>query len=154
MGRGKTKESITRIMNRMKNVHFWEIIPDMTQSEAWLLLAICEQETTNGKVSDLCDQVQMHPAAISRVMNSLEERGLIERSARKGNRRITDVHATEEGKRINMRNEGFMHRYWEEVFGRMPETDVDNLLRVLDKVVVNMENVLAESLKAGEEDKV
>lgn len=133
-------------MHRMKNVHYWDIVPDLTKSEIFLISAISMNEASGKKVSDLCEGICMHPTAISRLLNGLEKKGLIERTSRKGNRRVTDVEATELGKAVAEKIKLDLHDYWTEVFKNIPAEDVDNMFRILGDVLDSMEKVLKNKM--------
>lgn len=132
-------------MHRMKRINCFDIVPDMTKSEAIMLKEICGHGDKI-MVSELQSLVQMHPTAVSRLLNSLEEKGYIERTSRKGNRRVTDVEATKLGKQIDVRNMEILHSYWKDVFKCIPEEDMKNMLRIWTNVMDSMENVLSEKM--------
>ena len=94
MSNDQTK-SIMETLRRMKYINYWSLIPGMTPAEISLLAAVCDGSAERKKVSDLYGVCAMQPTAVSRLMNSLEEKGLIERNVRKGNRRITGVLAAD-----------------------------------------------------------
>ena len=141
-------------MHRMKSIDFWNLIGDMTPAEIQLLAAICDEDENNHKVSDLYDACGLQPATVSRLMNGLEERGLIVRSIRKDNRRMTDVVATKQGKELNSRNIEILHSYWEKVLNRMPAKDIDTMLRIYNEMMDGMEQVLSEEMALKNTGKV
>lgn len=148
----KQSTDIMDTLRRIKNINFWCLIPDMTPAEVYLLGAICDEHGVKKKVSDLYEACDMQPTAVSRLMNTLEEKGLIVRNTRKDNRRIIDVDATALGKKTNQENRDIIQAYWAQVLGNIPEEDVEAMLRVLNEVKASMENVLAEQLRSRKED--
>ena len=144
--------ALTDAFHRIKNLNFWGLIPDMTPTEARLLLAICRSDEGGQKISDLYDTCGMHPTAVSRLMNSLEEKNLITRNTRKGNRRVTDVCATEAGKQKNDRNRLILRSYWMEVLDGIPEEDIDTMLRIHNEITDCMEKILARKMHDREEE--
>lgn len=145
---------MTETMRRMRGIHYWDLISGMTPGEVYLLRAICDESSERKKVSDLCSVCDMQPTAVSRLMNSLEEKGMIVRNIRKDNRRITDVTATERGKKANEENRAILHTYWDQVLADVPQADVDMMLHVLNEIMDSMENVLAAKLSDREKGNI
>ena len=179
MQRSRYEQFFAIAFKRMKKVRFWELIPDLTQGELFLLAAIAGagrkdiehageisaeaapvtmEETTGAaiplaasptaggscgamKVSDLCAVCGMKPSAASRLLNSLEEKGLIERSLRKGDRRITDVRLTEKGAETSLRNRQIMHSFWSEVFEAVSPEELDTLLSLWGRILDSIDDV-------------
>ena len=142
---------IDRILRRMRGVQFCDLIPDMTPGEIHLLGAIVEHESEDRKISELSDQVGMQPAGVSRLMNSLEDKGLIQRQSRAGNRRVTEVHPTERGREINARNKRIFHDYWETVYANISAEDTERLFEIWEELLTSMEQVLQEKKKDQKE---
>ena len=140
-------------MHRMRRINCFDMIPDMTKSEAIMLKVLCACGQDEIMVSDLQALVMMHPTAVSRLLNSLEEKGFVERTSRKGNRRVTDVHVTALGKQIENRNMKILHSYWKDVFHTISNEDMEHMLRIWTNVMDSMERVLSEKLKDRKEIK-
>lgn len=135
--------TMTELLHRMRSINYWSLISGMTPAEVTLLAAICDENGENRKISDLCNICGMQPTAVSRLMNSLEEKELIIRNTRKGNRRITDVEPTEAGQNINARNQAILHDYWNQVLANVPQEDVNTMLHVMNEIMDSMEQILA-----------
>ena len=140
-------------LHRMKGIDYWRLIPDMTPAEIQVLAAVCGGCEGEQKISDLYEVCGMLPAAVSRLMNILEEKELIVRNTRKGNRRVTDVFATDRGKQVNARNLSILHGYWKEVLENVASEDVDTMLRIQQEMMDSMEAVLARKMQALEEQR-
>lgn len=138
-------------MHRMKRINCFDMISGMTKSEVILLKEIIAGEDGTRTVSDLQCCVKMHPTAVSRLLNSLEEKGYIERTSRKGNRRVTDVKATALGKEVDAKNKNMLHEYWNDVFAAIPDEDLDNMLRIWGNIMDSMERVFDEKKCDGKE---
>ena len=136
-----------QILRRMRSVQFCDLISDMTPGEIHLLSAIVENESETRKISEISNQVGMQPAGVSRLMNSLEEKGLIERRSRAGNRRVTDVYPTEQGRAINQRNRRVFHDYWEAVYAHISAEDTERLFQIWEEILDSMEQVLRQQKK-------
>lgn len=132
---------------RMKRVHFWDLISGMTAAEYALLTFMWKSDKDSMTVSELRDGLNMHPTAVSRLLNGLEKSGCIDRCSRKGNRRVTDVFITEQGKESYMKNRKIIHDYWGEVFAGLSEKDTESMFHVWDELINQMEIVLESKTK-------
>lgn len=141
---------LTEALHRMKAIDYWSLTPDMTPAEIQVLAAVCGGCEGEQKISDLYAACGMLPASVSRLLNSLEEKELIVRNTRKGNRRVTDVFATEKGKAVNTNNLDILHGYWKEVLGCLSPDDIDVMLRIQKEMLDSMEAVLAEKKQERE----
>ena len=140
------EKAMSDTMHRLKAVSGINLFPDMTPGEARVLSAICGDALGERKISDLYEACEMHPTAVSRLMNSLEEKELILRNPRKGNRRVTDVCATEHGKRINERNMQILQDFWQEVLQRVPVEEFDTMLGILNEILDSVDQVRDRTL--------
>ena len=139
-------------MHRMRNIRLCDLITDLTAAEFRLLYTIVEHADETRKISELAEMAGMQPAAVSRLMNSLEEKGLIERRSRTGNRRVTDVYPTQRGRESSDRGKQTIHDYWTEVFESIPTGDADRLVEILDEITDSMERVLERRVEQQKED--
>ena len=98
-----------------------------------------------------CSWVARKSASISRTMNALEQKGMIERSIDPKHRRNVLVRSTAEGKEIDSALQHEMCRYWDAVFARLPEQDVTELLRIWNEIMDSMEAVVKERADAESE---
>ena len=143
------ERAVAGALQRIKNINYLSLITDMTPGEIRLLAAICRCEEGSMKVSDLYETCNMHPTAVSRLMNSLEKKDLIIRNTRTGNRRITDVVPTEQGRFISARNRKILRAYWQEVLEGIPDEDIETMLRIQNEIMESMEKVLDARAGAG-----
>lgn len=139
-------DTIAEAMRRMKSVRYWDLIPNMTPAEVYLLAAICNENRISKKVSDLCDSCDMQPTAVSRLMNGLEDKGLIVRTVGKEDRRVTEVEATALGYQTDNDNREILQDYWSRVLKNVPQDDVDTMLSIMNEIVDSMERVLTEKI--------
>ena len=145
------ERAVSGALQRWKNINYLNLISDMTPGEIRLLAAICQCDEGSLKVSDLYEACNMHPTAVSRLMNSLEKRALIIRSTRTDNRRITDVAPTEQGRLISARNRAILRDFWQEVLDGIPEEDIETMLRIQKEIMESMEKVLEARACSGKE---
>lgn len=73
------------------------------RSEFMLLVTLAQQTVSDSrgmKVSELSAQLQITPAAVTHMINSLEEEGFVERQADPSDRRIVLVKVTVKGQQL------------------------------------------------------
>ncbi|WP_088227210.1 MarR family transcriptional regulator [Desulfosporosinus sp. FKB] len=112
-------------------------------SEFTLLHTIiqCTERDSKGiKVSDLSVQLQITPAGVTHIINTLEERGYLERLADPTDRRVVLVRATEKGKEIvqAMRIEHF--DFLKGLTNYLGEHDSKELIRILSAALSYLKN--------------
>ncbi len=135
------------LFHKMKGIRYWELISDMSAAEMVIIHTLYEANVCSMQVGELTELLSMHPTSVSRLLNSLEEKGYIERSLHKGNRRITDVSLTDKGMEKASDNKRILNDYWETVLSGLERTDLKDLLRVSEELVDRMEAVYLERKK-------
>ncbi|MDL2323576.1 MarR family winged helix-turn-helix transcriptional regulator [Ruminococcaceae bacterium OttesenSCG-928-A16] len=70
----------------------------------------------NSMQKDIAIHCDIEPATVSRILNNMEEKGLIERTAAKGNRRAAAICITAKGRAANAR--------WEEICSEVEQTEL------------------------------
>ena len=123
---------------------------DMTPGEWRLLLRICQAQEAM-RVSELTEGTGLHPTVTSRILRSLEEKGLVERTLSRADRRVTLVEPTLEGSTTYRETCAHIHRFWEEVFRDIPPEDIDEMLRISEEIMDGMERVNAQRRRTREE---
>jgi DNA-binding MarR family transcriptional regulator len=102
---------------------------DLTPSQARALRVVGDGDGT--RVSDLADALRIAPRSATEVADSLEARGLVERTSDPSDRRAVLLRATAAGRAI--RNEVDVARAADAraFFGRLPGADRATLARLL-----------------------
>ena len=137
-------QALAKMMNKMKGIRYWELIGDMSGAELVILHALGGADDGCMQVGELTGALSMNPTSVSRLMNSLEKKGYIERSLHEGNRRITDVSLTEAGRKKVEENNDILNGYWLAVLSGMERENLKNLLTVSEELVDRMEEVYQE----------
>lgn len=102
-----------------------------------ILLALSEEGLTSP--SEIAQFVGIDRTGISRALRQLESDGLITRAIGRGDRRMTEVHVTDQGQDILARAVPVCRENVEHFSGKLTGDEQAELLRLLDK------------LKAGED---
>lgn len=141
-------------MDRMHKIRFWQSPNGMAPGECKILSMVCRLEKENGvaAVTELTKLTGLKSASVSRTMNALERKGMIERSIDPNHRRNVLVRATARGKQIDDAQQAEMCRFWDDVFQRLPERDISELLRIWNEIMDGMEAVVRERAEAKEAD--
>ena len=142
---------IMSAMRRMKNIKLTKICDELPEGETMLLNTISMLEMKNDKaaVSEIVPLIHMHATAVSRLMKNLEDKGIIVRSIDPNNHRNIIVSTTEKGKEVNKKNHEKIKRFWENVFQKIPDDDISELVRVWNEVM----DVMEENLKEYDKDR-
>jgi DNA-binding MarR family transcriptional regulator len=77
----------------------------------------------------------VHPTRMTRVLDKLETRGLIERARNGRDRRLVDVSLTREGQVVAARNERVVHGAWSERLSHFSKSDFDTLSVLLSRLL-------------------
>jgi len=89
-------------------------------------------------VTDLARAAELNPGAMTRLLDRLEAKGLIERVADPEDRRALHIHLTDAGIAIWREIEQCGQRVHDRAFGDMAQDDRNQLLRLLERVRDNL----------------
>jgi len=99
---------------------------------------------------ELADEMLLTPPTVSRMLKTMEQSGVIERRPDAGDQRVTRVYLTAKGRRLADDLRGVTSRYVAETFGRLPDEDLRELARLLDRLSAGLLDV-ADQRGTGEE---
>ncbi|MEE0775846.1 MAG: MarR family transcriptional regulator [Bacillota bacterium] len=91
------------------------------------------RDTEAVRMNDLHRNLCISPPALSQSINRLEDKGLVERTFSKENRRATYVAFTEEGKKIYLREREIMETLTQKILERMGVEEVKELIRLTNR---------------------
>jgi DNA-binding MarR family transcriptional regulator len=77
----------------------------------------------------------VHPARMTRVLDKLENNGLIERARNGRDRRLVDVSLTREGQAVAARNARVAQGAWSERLSHLSKSDFDTLSMLLSRLL-------------------
>jgi DNA-binding MarR family transcriptional regulator len=89
-------------------------------------------------VTDLARAAELNPGAMTRLLDRLETKGLVERVADPEDRRALHIHLTDAGVAIWRDIDQCGQRVHDRAFGDMAQADRDRLLRLLERVRDNL----------------
>jgi DNA-binding MarR family transcriptional regulator len=106
---------------------------DITHAQGSILLMLA-----NGKCStaaELSRELTLDSASMTRMVDRLERRGLLERVARSGDRRVTDLHLTTEGRRLGALLPAVYSEVLKRSFAEFSVDEITQLRSLLTKFV-------------------
>ncbi|WP_052108182.1 MarR family winged helix-turn-helix transcriptional regulator [Aerolutibacter daejeonensis] len=98
------------------------------------------KELANGPagVTELARVAQLHPGAMTRLLDRLEERGIVQRVADPADRRAWRIHMTEAGQSLWTNVSHCGHRVREQAMRGMSDDDRERLTTLLTQVRDNL----------------
>jgi DNA-binding MarR family transcriptional regulator len=126
---------------------FWRVgkhhssVKGIKQSEYMLLVALvhCTSSTCAGiKVSALSTRLQITPAAVTHMINSLEEGGYVERQADLTDRRIVLIKPTDKAEQLIQEMKDEQLEYLQDLVRFLGENDSRELLRLLTLSLIHI----------------
>lgn len=88
------------------------------------------------RMSDLAEGSQLSLSRVSRIVDALQERGLVERRSCPGDSRVVRVTLTDQGRAlVAAAQDVFLEVVQERYLGRLPEEDVHRLGDILSRLV-------------------
>ena len=124
-----------RAMHQFRKLNVASILPDISQSEFAAMNEIMDKgEDGKITISELACKSKVHSSAISRTLHCLEEKGYIERSIDKNDRRNICVELTEEGKRVTTEARQIMCDYVKAVVEHPENRELERLIAYMNKI--------------------
>lgn len=93
-----------------------------------------------------------NPGAMTRVVDALEERGLLKRCAHATDRRVTMLEVTPEGRAVLETLAGRVRSIWNEVLGPFEQDDILQLIALLDRLVLRLEELENTPPELGDDE--
>lgn len=123
---------------QFKKLRFGDAFPGITFIE-YSTLSVVKCGTANReniRISMVADILQAPSPAVSRTMNSLEEKGLVKRSINTEDRRSIYVEMTPRGDEILMETDEILNHIFGKVYEKMGEEKLENLISELEQFYI------------------
>lgn len=103
---------------------------------------ISEYSSKGVKASDLSKFLSITKPAISKLINTLEEKGFVERITDKSDRRVVYINITKNGEQILAEETKMFEEFTHRIVEKMGEEDTDEMIRLFKKMydtIIEME---------------
>ncbi len=116
---------------------------DLTYKEMMYLYLI--DLTEDCTVSKLADMINVSLPAVTKRINSLEERGLVQRTRSEGDGRVKTVTLSERGAALSKRTDDLFYPILDRFAERFPQEDVARFCMMLDMLSDDIEGAIRGS---------
>lgn len=128
-------EDLFRAMNQFHKLKFSDMMQNMSKADFIVMNVIMNKgKEDKMTISELAAIARMLPSAISRTLKGLEEKGYVERTINKQDRRNTYVELTEEGKRQTREVRQVMRDFGKTVMAKLDEQEMNQLILYLNNI--------------------
>ncbi len=110
---------------------------DLTPEQCMVLVRLRELEGINQ--AQLAERLLKDRHNMTRILNVLEERGLIVRRPDSGDRRAYRIYVTKDGKTLQQELIPFIDMHLQQMFQGLSTDDIRDMQRVLKNIVTNIE---------------
>lgn len=110
-----------------------------------LRLMFIVRDRSQCSVGELADRLNVRPATVTGLTDRLVKQNLIERQDHPSDRRVVQIVLTPEGRRVLSEIEVASRAYFDAIFERMPEKDVEQLVDLLQELADTAAAVAAEA---------
>ena len=128
-------EDLFRAMNQFHKLKFSDMMQNMSKAD-FIVMNVIMNKGKDDKmtISELAAIARMLPSAISRTLKGLEEKGYVERTINKQDRRNTYVELTEEGKKQTREVRQAMRDFGKTVMAKLDEQEMNQLILYLNNI--------------------
>ena len=128
-------EDMFRAMNQFHKLKFGDIMQNMNKAD-FIVMSVIMKKGQDDKmtISKLASTARMLPSAISRTLRGLEEKGYVERTINKNDRRNTYVELTAEGKKQTSAVQREMRDFGKTVMAKLDEQEMNQLILYLNNI--------------------
>jgi MarR family transcriptional regulator, organic hydroperoxide resistance regulator len=111
--------------------------------QAFCLRVVAERDGTSQR--DLADALHLARPTVTKMLQSLERSGAVERRPDADDQRLTRVYLTDAGRALADEMHGVAADYVNATIGSLPEVDRRDLARLLEELIANIERATSES---------
>lgn len=123
-------------------------VHDITHAQGSILLTLASGKCRTA--AELSRELYLDSASMTRMVDRLQRRGLLERAARSGDRRVTDLLLTTEGRRLGALLPGIYSGVIRRSFAAFEAEEISQLRNLLTKLVDSNRLCQAPRRSAGE----
>lgn len=120
-----------QLSGMLKNSRFTKELP---YNEAIVMLQLYEAGNRSVSMKEITAQTHMLKSQVNRTINSLEEKGLLERCEGEGDRRVGYVRAVKEGMEIFLQVHASSMEIAKDISTIIGPEDTDHFIRIADKL--------------------
>lgn len=158
MKMNEMQKKFMEIMHRFRHLNLKQLITDLSQGEFFLLTAVQiiseshEKGNSGATISELAKVTRVSMPAVSRMLNSLEDKECVERRVDKSNRRSTRVFVTQHGIDTMQKVNDTMSGFTERVFQRIDREKMEQLYELASELYDVMKDELKVTLEERKKD--
>lgn len=128
-------EELFKAMHQFHKLRLGDIMPDISGADFWTMRNIMDKgEDGKITISELAKKTRVLPSAISRTLKRFEEKGYVERTVNKNDRRNTYVEITDRGREVAQEVREIMRDYGEAVLSKFDEEELSMLISYLNNI--------------------
>lgn len=127
-----------KISKRFRALH----VAELSQAEFLLAAMVTEHDGIN--MSELCERAMMLKQQVTRIVNQLEEKGLVVRERCADNRRVVRLHATDAARALMEKLHAALHQEMEHILSEMDDGALEEYLQAMHTI-----NRILEQLPVG-----
>jgi DNA-binding MarR family transcriptional regulator len=137
----RARTTLVRAADLELNAH------EITHAQASILLMLASAKCSTA--AELSRELYLDSASMTRMVDRLERRGLLERAARSGDRRVTDLRLTAEGQRLGALLPGIYNDVIKRSFDTFDADEILQLRALLTKFVDSNSPCATPGRRAG-----
>jgi len=118
-------QAIVRMYNRLTIEH------DFSQAEGYVLISIKKEGIPVTKIAPL---MGIEPTSLSRLLKTMEEKGLVYRKKDQKDRRVVRLYLTEKGLELKKVSRHMVLNYNRIVYDQIGQDEMENFLKTMTKI--------------------
>lgn len=133
------RNSLRRFLREIDLVNYTMTKCEVTEAQCHALLEINLYE--NMTVNQLANKLSLDKSTVSRTIEKLYKKGLIDRITNKNNRRTVMLKTTINGEQVVKTINDENNLYFKEVFSNLGKEEINQFLTTFSKITQNMNNI-------------
>lgn len=120
-----TWQTIVKMYNRLTILH------DFSQAEGYVLISVKRDGIPVTKIAPL---MGIEPTSLSRLLKTMEDKGLVYREKDKKDRRVVKLHLTKKGLELKKISRQMVLDYNKAIYNEIGEEQMENFLQTMNKI--------------------